>query len=200
VLYERTAVLGSTAERGAAGAHLWRSKAPKYATAYVSANNVTHNNLSFEHTSGLNAALLEQLFAAWTRVASNLRVELGHLHLLIKRGATSEEYNYGAFGNLKQIRAYGLRSLAARNWFGPDLTGIIGRDRLLSLPHATATAWGGVQLDLVRDPWTADFEALVAEQARLISIFNSWGFMGNYGGVVDKLPGPSWTPRTWGLR
>lgn len=197
--YDRPALLDALAGRPISGLHLWRSKAPKYSNGYLSANDRTHNHVVADYAgAGLNEQRLAELFAVWTRLAEATRTEFGFVHSKF-RNDQSEAYNYGVRVRLKDLRDYGLLTLYARTWFGPDLLAVIGEKRLLSIPNTRKTSWGGVELDLVEQPWLADFDTLFRRQKELGEVFRSWGVMGNYEDIVQTLPGPSWTPRTWGL-
>jgi hypothetical protein len=199
VPYDRTVLLQSLAGRPISGLHLWRSKAPKFSNGHLSANDRTHNHIRADYAgAGLKQARIAELFATWTRLAEATRSEFGFVHCLFKNDR-SEAYNYGVRVSFKDVRDCGFLKLYARTWFGPDLVAIIGQKRLLDLPNTRKTSWGGVELDLVDQPWLADFDTLLRRQQELIEIFDSWGFMGNHDNVVQTLPGPSWTPRTWGL-
>jgi hypothetical protein len=197
--YERAALLQSLAGRPISGLHLWRSKTPKYSNGYLSANDRTHNNLRADYAGdGLKEAHLAELFSTWTRLAEATHTEFGFVHCLFENDR-SEAYNYGVRLNFKDLRDCGFLKLYARTWFGTDLTKIIGEKRLLALPNTRRTSWGGVELDLVAQPWRADFDTLFRSQQELVEIFESWGLMGNYSNIVQTLAGPSWTPRAWGL-
>jgi len=197
--YDRSALLAALAGRPISGLHLWRSKAPKYANSYVSANNRTHNHVVVDYAgAGLKQDRIAELFATWTRLAEATGTEFGFVHCLFMSDPT-DQYNRGVRVPFKHVRDCGFRTLYARTWFGPDLVAIMGQKRLLDLPNTRKTSWGGVELDLVEQPWLADFDTLFRRQKELIEIFKSWGFMGNYDNIIQTLPGPSWTPRTWGL-
>lgn len=199
VPFDHVALLQSLSGRAISGLHLWRTKAPKYSNGHLSANDRTYNHVRADYAgAGLKESRLAELFATWTRIAEATRVEYGFVHCLFDND-DSEQYDYGARVSFKEVRDYGFCKLYARTWFGPDLVGIIGSRRLLELPNTRKTSWGGVEMDLVEKPWLADYETLSQRQQELIEIFDSWGFMGNYADVVQTLPGPSWTPRTWGL-
>jgi hypothetical protein len=148
--------------------------------------------------AGLKEARLAELFATWTRIAEATHTEFGLIHCLIKN-EHSQAYNYGFGVNYRDVRDCGFLKFHARTWLGADLTSFIGRKRLLDLPHTRETSWGGVQLDLVPEPWLADFDTLYRRQQEVMAIFDSWGLLGNYTNVSQTLPGPKWTPRTWGL-
>ncbi|MEZ5119957.1 MAG: hypothetical protein R2686_08660 [Candidatus Nanopelagicales bacterium] len=61
----------------------------------------------------------------------------------------------------------GPRGLGTRTTFGPHYVEQFGRERLLSTPvHVTELEWGGIQLDLVEEPWNASEEDLVAAWER----------------------------------
>jgi len=196
--YDRTSVLQQRASFRISGFSLWRTKAPKYPDAYLGARDNAYNHIVLKYAGGLPDAKVESLFATWTRLAEATKTEFGFLHCLIKNGR-SEAYNYGAGVNLKHLSRCGLESLYARTWLGPELTEVIGQKRLLGLPNSRSTSWGGVELDLTPEPWKADFDTLFTRQKALVKTFSSWGVIGDYSDFSEPLPGPSWTPRSWGL-
>ncbi len=189
--YDRQRLLDALAGRRISGLHLWRSKAPKYSNGYVSANCRTHNHVTVDYAgAGLKEARLAELFATWTRLAEATRTEFGFVHCLFNN-ERSDAYNYGIRVKFSDLRDFGLKTLHARTWFGTDLTMIIGEKRLLALPNTRKTSWGGVELDLVAQPWLADFDTLFKRQQELIDIFKSWGLMGNLPTSCRLSPGPA---------
>ncbi|MFZ5893120.1 MAG: hypothetical protein ACOY0T_18825 [Myxococcota bacterium] len=195
--YDRAAATASVTGKTVAGLVLWRTSAPKYSEGYVSANAKNFNWALFDFASPREQHARE-ILEVWTRAAQQLAPEFGFVHYAWKLGTPeSTEYNRGAKTPIKKIRDHGFRSFGARNWFGPDLVSLIGKDRLLKLPLTVPTSWGGVQLDLLDEPWNASFEALYQRQQEVIRIFASWGLMGDYKNISQTLPGPNWTPRLW---
>jgi len=194
--YDRDALLRSFAS-ARSGYHLWRAKVPKYNEAFVSAKATTHNLVKVDYDSAPRDSQLPELFAAWTRVASVLKPEFGFVHSLWALGKPSEEYNRGPGITAQKLRDFGFRSVHARTWFGPDLVAVIGVERLLRIEHTTRTSWGGVQLDLVPNPWAATFEQLEGRTREVKQIFASWGLLGDYSDLNNTRPGPNWTPRLW---
>jgi len=190
-------------EATAAGAgralSLWRSRKPKYTDGVLTAANVTHNALGISYQKGLSTVDQSEIFATWTRLVDALKPEFGLIHPVFVGVPEAKHYNPGYQVGFKAIRDNGFDSFHARNWFGPDLVGVIGRQRLLSLPRTSPLSWGGVQLDLLEDPWEAEVGPLLARQTELKEIFKSWGLLGDHSVVGRPRPGPNWTPRTWGI-
>jgi hypothetical protein len=194
--YDRETALATVpGKRG--GLILWRSKAPKYSRGYASTNRKGLNWMKVELALPSNKHI-EGLFEAWTRLCDECRPQFGFIHSLWARGAESQPYNDGHLTAIRAIRDHGLANLHARTWFGPDLVLLMGKERLLSLPHTQATDWGGVVLDLVDKPWESDFETLYKHQQERLQVFRSWGVVGDYSRFNQPVAGPSWTPRLWG--
>lgn len=198
--YDRDAMVSGASGRKYADVKLWRAKPPKFSDGLLTAARQNYNTLRLDYGPLSKEAQVAALFETWTRLSQQLEVEFGFIHNWFKLGTPeSQLYNLGirvSFGFMQQL---GLCGIHPRTFFGRDLTGFIGRERLLSLNFSKPTSWGGVQLDLVADPWAADFETLARRQREVLDIFRGWGFVGDYRPVVDtdKLPGPSWTPRLW---
>jgi hypothetical protein len=197
--YDREAALQSFGLKRSRGINLWRGQVPKYTNGYLSTHQTVYNHVSADYSSSLRKFQLLELFATWTRLAAKLEPEFGLVHMRWSLGAESEEYNYGFRLNPKELRQFGFCSLHSRTWFGPDLTSVIGEQRLLALPNTEKTPWGGLQLDLVENPWLADFSTMARRQREVESVFASWGLMGNYSNSSNVIPGPNWTPRLWSL-
>ena len=198
--YDRSALVEAAGGRKVGGAFLWRAKMPKYTHGSLSTSNISHNKITVDYDAGLNDESVPLLFEAWARLAENLRPEFGFVHGVPDiESPSAAAYNYGLRLKIKDLRDNGFRLIHPRTWFGPDLVSVIGKERLLDLPHTRTTSWGGVQLDLVEEPWAADFETMYERQRDVMRIFSAWGLMGDYSSVVRAVPGPRWTPRLWKL-
>lgn len=196
--YDRTQILEPTAGRKAGAVSLWRARVPKYARGTLSAGSGSHNKVTVDYDAGLIDKSVAPLYEAWTRLAEKFRPEFGFVHSVFQTESPNKEaYSYGIRLTIKELRDNGFCLLHPRTWFGPDLVSVIGKERLLDLPHTRTTSWGGVQLDLVEEPWAADFETMYERQRDVMRIFSAWGLMGDYSSVVRAVPGPRWTPRLW---
>jgi hypothetical protein len=166
----------------------------------LSANNRSHNKVGVDYQPGMRLDQVRELYATWTRLAEAFQPEFGFVHQVWEADTPeAETYSYGIRLALKDLRSYGFCRIHPRNWFGPDLLSVLGKERLLSLPFTRTTSWGGIELDLVENPWEADFETLYKRQQEVVRIFASWGLMGDYSSVSQKRPGPNWTPRVWNV-
>lgn len=197
--YDRKAFIEAvTSSRGGEAMCIWRAKAPKYSDAFIVAFDQPINFIDVDYTSGLRPSHLPQLFEAWARVADALAPEFGFVHMNWRKGTPeSQAYNRGGRISSKPLRKLGLQNVHARTWFGPTLLPIIGKDRLLSLPHTRATPWGGVQLDLGESPWLDDFPTMCARQAEVRAVFDGWGLLSKYVGASEDAPAPNWRAPEW---
>jgi hypothetical protein len=76
------------------------------------------------------------------------------------------------------------------------LTDRIGRERFAALPNVSPLPNGGLQLDLVAEPWAADYEELLAAHRRIYPVlFDSGMFTTN----VNKCAA-AWTPPNWKMK
>lgn len=195
--YDRQGLVGGLKRKRLDGFCLWRGNAPKYSDGYVSANSAAINWVVLDFRK-VREAQSKEILEAWTRLNDIWHPEFAQAHYAsTSNDSESRQYNAGRNTPPKKIRDNGFSSMFARTWFGPDLTSFIGVERLLSLPHTTTTSWGGVQLDLVEEPWAADFPVLHQRQQETIRIFNDWGLMGDYSNPARIVPGPKWKPRPW---
>jgi hypothetical protein len=178
---------------------IWRTNAPKYG-GWLNCEPIPVNGLKLNYSEP-GATLLPALFDETTRLAGELEVEYGFVHMHWQRGAESLPYDRGIRMSVRDTSKYGLSGVHARTWFGPHLVGRLGRAFLLSMPLATETPWGGVQLDLAPQPWQADFETLNARRAEVMAQLSGTGLVGVFNGApVTWQPGPNWVSPGWAVR
>jgi len=201
VPYQRTTATEQAKSHALGSLNLWRTKVPKYAEGYLTGSKQSHNTLGVDYGASLKEHQISGLFDAWTRLADVLHPEFGFVHPLWKLGTPeSNQYSWGVRLKVGEFRDTGIYTVHPRTWFGPDLVKIIGRDRLLGLPHTTETEWGGVQLDLVDSPWSANFETLYLRQREVRQALGEWGVLGDYSNVIKLKPGANWVPPHWTLK
>ena len=196
VPYDRAGAVDAMAKRFG-GLQLWRTTAPKYGGS-LSAMDQSHNALAFDFAAPFRANQLPDLFDAATRIADALKPEFGFVHMFWRKQEDSEEYNYGAHISIRELATLGLNRAYARTWFGPDVARAVGEAELLALPETRRTPWGGIQLDLVAQPWTADLEALVRRQREVLDALRPLGVLGDYKGPPSlRKPAPKWPGLPW---
>lgn len=191
--YESESIVGA-AERGPV--ELWRTQEPRYAGSLIT-NRDARNMLKLSFESPADN-LLPAIFEGATRLANQIRPEFGFVHALWQRGPASEAYNFGYRLQARDLDKCGLGNVYARTWFGPYLVERIGKPLLLSLPQAYEMLWGGIQTDLVLEPWLADFDVLSAAQAQVMKQLRSTGLVGDFTGPpVRWKPGARWVSPGW---
>jgi hypothetical protein len=88
----------------------------------------------------------------WVHVATEPAEEFEMQELIEEGCSAASTYGYGDRGP---------GGLGMRTFIGPHMVELIGRDLLLSAPvEVEKLSWGGMRLDLVREPWTASPEVL----------------------------------------
>jgi hypothetical protein len=105
------------------------------------------------------------------------------------------DYSYTAGMKAEDLHTYGLKTLAARTWFGSYLSELIGRECLHnSGGYAQDMKSGGVLLDLVEDPLQADAQILTDAQKKVKGNLESTGVFGDYARLLKLKPGANWSP------
>jgi hypothetical protein len=171
---------------------LHRRENPKY-QAYLLADDERLNRISIEFSSSVRAVDLPQIFTLGTNLATNLDAELAFVHPIWN--GSGREYSAPSVIKVPELQSYGLYSVYVRTWFGPYLANLIGRERLYDCGgYAQDTKWGGIQLDLVENPWQADVEVLSNTQTKVKQNLDSSGVFGDYTKVLEYKAGKNWTP------
>ena len=92
-----------------------------------------------------------------------------------------------------ELRRHGLDGLAVRSWLGPDLRAVLDPGPLEAAGAIlTPTAWGGLEVDLVPDPWQAAPAVLADAKTRLDGALRAQGLLGEYSHPLRKKAAPGW--------
>lgn len=197
--YERTAAVEKIAKTSERKLILWRTSAPKYA-GWLNCEPVPVTSLKLNYSEP-RQSVVPELFEQATHLAHELAVEYGFVHLHWERGPESMQYDRGRRMSVRDLTKFGLSGAHARTWFGPYLVSRIGKAVLLQLPFTSETPWGGIQLDLVPQPWLSDLETLSARSAEVKAKLGETGLLGVFEGApVTWRPGPNWTSPGWADR
>ena len=175
-----------------------RSTPPCY-LAYANAlqaldrpGGLCHVKVTFE--SKIRQRDVAPIFRLGTELAANLKAEYGLVHSIWRLGERSQSYSAAGIVVPGELQPYGPPGVAARTWFGPHLTRLFGQDRLLNAGvPARETSWGGVEMELVERPWSADFEALSARQQAVMETLGPADVFARYDGIEAR-QGPNWVP------
>jgi hypothetical protein len=198
--YDKAASIERLVSSLALALHLWRGKAPEY-TGALSARKSSHNIFRADYSAPLDAARIREVFEAATQLADVLTPAFGFVHLRWRLGQASERYNDGVGVTRKDLWRYGLAQVHARTWFGPDLVALLGDGPLLALPESRRTAWGGIQLDLSPEPWSADFDTLQRRQSEVRAALEPLQvFYSPTAAPSRRTPAAGWTPPPWNIR
>lgn len=173
---------------------LRRARPPRY-QGYFWANNSGLKTVKVEFGSGLRQKDLPIIFQLGDAIAEALKPEYGLVHMIWRKEDSVGTYSATSVLTAEKFQDCGPKPPTARTWFGPHLVKLIGRKRLdaLDVP-VKKTAWGGVELDLVADPWEADFNILSSKQKEVLEQLKESGVFGDYTDWHDCKPGPRWKP------
>jgi hypothetical protein len=172
---------------------LIRNKDSKYSVYLTNngLNELSQVDIEFDEDSRIKD--LHQIFAWGDVLASSVEAELAFLDPFWD--SINYEYVHSRSLSTKEFQSCGLSSISARNWFGPHLVKLIGRDRLCDCGgHIQDTDWGGIRLDLVKDPWLADAEALSNAQKTVRQNLESTGVFGDFAKMLRFKAGEKWVP------
>jgi hypothetical protein len=92
-----------------------------------------------------------------------------------------------------QFATGGPAGFASRTWLGPELVGLVGKERLIGLGQPlTWMNYGGVAVDVVEDVTHADLMTLMAAQRTLTDALADLEIFGDYTKFYNAKPGASW--------
>jgi hypothetical protein len=176
---------------------LQRRKVIKYDGFFdVAAEGLTEVFLEFARLE--QVALIEEVFHFGGRLAALLKPELGVVHPRWDGGPRMRynSYNISAYMNASVVQQFGPLALCARTWLGPHLSGLLGKEALLDAGLAVrANRWGGLEVDLVTEPWAAGYKALSARQKEVMRALDGTGVFGDYRDTPNNIrAGPRWEP------
>lgn len=198
--YDKAASIEKVVSDAVLALQLWRGKAPRY-TGGLSTRDESHNLFRADYPDPSDAARAREVFHAATELADTLAPAFGFVHSKWRLGEASQRYNEGVGITRMDLWRYGLAQVHARTWFGPDLVTLIGEAHLLALPESTRTAWGGVQLDLAPEPWTADFSTLQRRQSEVRAALAPLHlFYDTELSSARRVPAAGWKPPAWNIR
>jgi hypothetical protein len=171
---------------------LYRKERPKY-EAEVSNNGSGLNSVSVMFDARLKVKDLSQIFDWSDSISLNLDAEFACIDPFWDD--IDYEYIHSAGIGARDFQSNGLVSISARNWFGPHLVQLIGRERINNCDgYVQDTAWGGVRLDLVEEPWQANAETLSIAQKKIRRNLEDSGVFGDYSKVLRFKAGKNWFP------
>jgi hypothetical protein len=138
---------------------------------------------------------LDSIFKFSQKLADIVCPEYGSINLIWDHPQIGELISPGI--KIPEFQQNGVPSLGIRTWMGLDIIDKIGIDRLKSCGAIVhQTDWGGIQLDLVEQPWLADFDTLLQAKQRIMANLEPSGMFGDYSNYPWPLysPAPNWIP------
>ncbi|MCY6494315.1 hypothetical protein [Leptolyngbya sp. GGD] len=182
------------------GMCLYRKSSPSYTIFYSSGSdtplipNALH--CSFEKgVTSLDPINLKSIFSLGSLLAAELEVVYGYIWLYWNENEAWKQYMPQSLINSFELAKYGPNPVQARTWFGSYLTQLIGKDVFSQCGVLMRdTSWGGLELDLVPEPWNSSLEEVLAQQKKAMSTLSKTGIFGDYQKFADYAPGESWSP------
>lgn len=173
--------------------HLYREQFPTYTLFYKSNKRFKPSvlRLSFEDAKAFDPKMIKAIFDLGNAFAHQLEAVFGYVWM-------SWNEDYGKYLPRKTIRSgelarYGPNPAHARTWHGSYLVNLIGRDQLNQCgADVRDTEWGGVELDLVPEPWAATLDELVDRQRRVMETLEQTEVFGDYRNFPIFHPGKKW--------
>lgn len=148
-----------------------RRAAPAW-SGYISFCTKKLSFLAMEITTG-DLASTRSGFEHATALARSLKPAFGHAF------ATVGAVPYDNLDIKEQPERYGLRRFFARSFFGPGVAARVG-DRLAGVVASSTPYHGGVEVDLLPEPWAAPWEALHAASDAATAACQDTGLFGDY--------------------
>jgi hypothetical protein len=192
--YDRPRMIAFVAERpeGFRRFHVVRRFVPRY-DAFFSDRNGDVNYLYLSFKPVPPAKYLSVVFAFGDALAQQVEPAYGFVHVPWD-GPRHAKYLPLLF-TAEELQEFGPPGLFRRTYLGPHAVRRIGRKRLKDAGVAIRdTTWGGVTVDLVTEPWSADTRELEEHLGRAMKYLKPTGVFGDYTRSFDYRPGPKWAP------
>jgi hypothetical protein len=191
---EAEAIRGLVAVKGlTAQAVFKRNKNPKY-EGFLFARDGHLETLRLQFGKLAQGWTYQALYEFGSALAGLVEPEFGFVHPVWDLGAKSQEYSVAGRIKASEIEQYGLRSLCARTWFGPRLADVLCKAIAKSGLAQTSLAKNLVEVDLVENPWQADFAALSARRDQVMAVLTRTGWFGDYTTFGHYKKGKKWVP------
>lgn len=173
--------------------HLYRQQPPVY-TLYFESNKRFKPSvlrLSFEEAKDFSIDMTKEIFEISSTFAHQLEAIFGYVWL----AWYGDEEKYMPIKSVRsgELARYGPNPVHARTWLGFHLIKLIGRD-ILSQCNETIrdTEWGGVEMDLMPEPWSAALDELVNRQREVMECLQETEVFGDYSSFPIFHPGKRW--------
>jgi hypothetical protein len=170
-----------------------RNKNPRYdGFLFARADHLDDMRLKFGKVTSGRA--YQALYDFGSALAGRVEPGFGFVHPVWMLGNKSQEYSVAARITAAEIEHYGLRSLCARTWLGPRLTEVLGKSIGKCGLAQRSVAKNLTQVDLVENPWVADFATLGERLEQVMSALTRTGWFGDYAIFGKYKKGKKWAP------
>jgi len=172
---------------------LWRKRPLEYESIFGAAT-IGMKRVAVAFEKNLHGEDLRGMFELASNLAEAVEPDFGCVQP-IWLGSEKEEYASSAIRHM-DFRKFGPGYVCARTWFGPYLVNLIRLEQLTtSGVPCQQTGWGGIRLDLVPEPWTADPQALRDSQSKVMAHLLPSCVFGDYSTkrAIGRA-GPNWKP------
>jgi hypothetical protein len=152
------------------------------------------NSLIWECEGSLSPEHISTVFDFGSSLANVVRPELACINLVF-----DHEDLHKLICPLRErdLQTNGVPPIGIRTWMGQHIVKQIGSDRLKNCGAIVReTAWGGIEMDLIEQPWLADLDTLFAAKTQIMSNLEPSGAFGDYSRYPMPLysPAPNWIP------
>ena len=156
---------------------------------YFNADSGAVQSVKLRFESDLDTQL-QQVFALGSTLAGKLKPLFGTVQpVWLGQG---QDDNVADRLDADEYRNFGPRSICARTFLGPMLVGLIGRENLDDCGVASDTRWGGVEVDLLAEPWRYGIREIGKARKRALALMAKTGIFGDYSLARKYKPGPRW--------
>jgi hypothetical protein len=170
-----------------------RNKNPRY-VAFLFARDGHLDDIRLKFAKLTPGRAYQALYDFGSALAGRVEPEFGFVHRVWMLGKKSQEYSVAARITASEIERYGLRSLCARTWLGPRLADVLGKAIAKCGLAQTSVAKNLLQIDLVENPWEADFAALSKRLKEVMAVLAKAGWFGDYVKFGAYMKGKMWVP------
>jgi hypothetical protein len=191
---EAEAIRGFVADKHlTAQAVFKRNKNPKY-EGYLFARDGHLETMQLKFGKLTQGKTYQALYEFGSALTGRVEPEFGFVHPVWMLEKKSQEYSVAGRIKASEIEQYGLRSFCARTWLGSRLAGVLGKAIAKSGLAQTSLTKNLAQVDLVENPWEADFGTLSARRDQVMSVLTRTGWFGDYERFGHYKKGKNWVP------
>jgi len=206
--YKRDELLFSLEDGGAFDAlHLYRNKEPLYTLFFLPRPHYTLSTpVSFVPPSAIHWSfeknvrtfspdVVKEIFEVSSHLADQVEAIFGYIWTPWDDNEGYKLYMSRSLIKASDVQSYGANPTQIRTWYGPHIVGLIGRNTLTeSGAFIRDTSWGGVELDLVEEPWDSSLEEVLKRQKEVMAVLGKTEVFGDYARYPICEPGKKWIP------